>query len=838
MLGHYILVAFRNFRRAPVATGINVLALALGLTCFVVAYAVVGYWGHAERGFAKADRTYVIDVHIHSRDGNRNTGWMPATNDLYAKYLKLDFPEFETVARAIPTYTIPVRVGDRTIGLGSVYVDPSFLDIFNLPFIEGDPKTALEDPNGVVITDVAARQLFGTTKAIGRRVRFGGRDVTIAGVIGPIPQPSHLGRTAPATLKFDVLANWTVYEEGMASIGLSTGANVPPEKQDWLNGYAVTTYVTLPKGSAETPHSLTKRLQDFVKRRVPPSELAKADLDVRLIPVRDLMKAKLNAMLFSGTNVGLSVTTLLMLFGGLVLLVACVNYANLATAQALLRTKEVGLRKVIGANRFQIVTQYFFEAGILTITALVIALGAAELLRPIVKNVREIDLALGLFSGAGFWVFVIGAIVGVTLLAGAYPALYLSRVRPIFALRQSGGRSGPRIVPTVLVGCQFAAASFLLIAVIVMQQQSSDLRRTGLGAEADPLLVLANNFDFTHVDDKTLATELRRIPQVKSVAGVGQVPWETNAGAMTFAVQPGQGQTEYTALGEGIGYDYFSTLEMRVLAGRSFDRSRGDDKPSTGNNFSAANPAASVVIDRVFARHLGFSDPQTAIGRVIYYRRVQSAGVPGLPVRIIGVVESRPLHFTGDGVTGSAYFLSEQNRQMIIRLSRDDVSGGLKAIKALWARLVPGIPFKYDFMDTLFDQGYAVFGNVFQAFTGLALFAFLISAIGLFGMGSHVASRRRREIGVRKTLGASTRQIAVMLLTDFSKPVIVANLIAWPVAYLAANAYLNVFIHRIALSPAPFALSLAVTVLIAWAAVGTQAFRAARVKPSIVLRYE
>jgi putative ABC transport system permease protein len=240
----------------------------------------------------------------------------------------------------------------------------------------------------------------------------------------------------------------------------------------------------------------------------------------------------------------------------------------------------------------------------------------------------------------------------------------------------------------------------------------------------------------------------------------------------------------------------------------------------------------------VFARHLGFSDPQAAIGRIIYYRRVQTAGAPGLPVRIIGVVESRPLHFTGDGVTGSAYFLSEQNRQMIIRLSRDDVSGGLKAIKALWTRLVPGVPFKYDFMDTLFDEGYAVFGNVSQAFTGLALFAFLISAIGLFGMGSHVASRRRREIGVRKTLGASTRQIAVMLLTDFSKPVIVANLIAWPVAYLAANAYLNVFIHRIALSPAPFALSLAVTVLIAWAAVGTQAFRAARVKPSIVLRYE
>ena len=213
-------------------------------------------------------------------------------------------------------------------------------------------------------------------------------------------------------------------------------------------------------------------------------------------------------------------------------------------------------------------------------------------------------------------------------------------------------------------------------------------------------------------------------------------------------------------------------------------------------------------------------------------------GTAAQPMRIIGVVENKPLHFMGLGATSSVYFLRPDPMYQIARIKASDISGGRKAIEAAWNQLAPDVAINFQFMDTMFDQSYQIFGRVNQVFIGLAAFAFAISVIGLIGMAIQVTGRRVREIGVRKTLGASTRQVTRMLLADFTRPVIIANVIAWPLGFLAAKMYLTVFIHRIVLTPTPFVLSLVITVLIAWAAVGTQAFRAARVKPATVLRYE
>jgi putative ABC transport system permease protein len=304
-------------------------------------------------------------------------------------------------------------------------------------------------------------------------------------------------------------------------------------------------------------------------------------------------------------------------------------------------------------------------------------------------------------------------------------------------------------------------------------------------------------------------------------------PWSNDISITALEKGPQQGRLQRPAFSDSVDDGFFAAMNIRLLAGRVFDPAR--DAPDGGTH------PIPIVIDSAFAAQLGYRMPQAAVDQILYMPTDPDHTVP---VTVIGVVEGKPLHFAGMGTSASLYFQTAQPQEILIRLSRNDVSGGLAAVRALWERMAPGQDFRYAFEDQLFQEGYATFGSVGQAFAGIALFAFAISIIGLIGMAAHAASRRRHEIGVRKTLGAGTGRILAMLLKDFSKPVLIANLVAWPLAYVAAGAYLNLFLHRIALTPLPFALSLVISLIAAWASIGFQSWRAARVKPAQVLRYE
>jgi putative ABC transport system permease protein len=863
MLGHYFTVALRNFRRTPVTTGINILALALGLTCFMIAYGVVGNWDYAERGFPKADRIYAITAQLSAQDGSIETGAMPNTNDFAAKYIKLDFPNIEAIARARGGGEPSISVGDKKVRMPTIYVDPEFLDMFDLPFIRGDAKNALREPSSVVLTEEAATKLYGSPdRAMGQALNLS-TDLTtkVTGVIGPIPQPSHLGREKTAALRFDILASWDVYDkiseimrkanEAEAAAREGTPPDSQPKSQDrpapptppenWLGGYCCATYVLLPKDGSIDPAALNAGLKEFGDRRVPPAQKKIANLQFGAIPVSKIAVTSLNSVLFARAAPGLSITTLLFVLGGLVLAVAALNYANLATAQATRRAKEVGLRKTVGASRRQVMFQYVLEAGILTVVALVISLIVVEILAPIFRNTAAIDLSLSLFSGFGFWLFMLGLIAAVSLVAGGYPAFVLSRVRPVEALRSGRLRMGPRFVPALLVGVQFFAASFLLIAVIVMFLQNRELRQTGLGVANDPLIVITNVSQFTKVKPLDLRHALERLPQVTGVSGTSMAPWSLGANLNMFAPKPDGTSTRRTAFNSSVDYDYFSTLNIKVLAGRVFDREHGEDVMRGFADLMKRGTPASIVADEAFIRELGFASPADAVDKLVYIPESLTkafGGTAAQPMRIIGVVDTKPLHFMGLGATSSVYFLQDTPMYEIARIKASDIAGGRKAIEAAWNRLAPDVAIDFQFMDTMFDQSYQLFGRVNQVFIGLAAFAFAISVIGLIGMAIQITGRRVREIGIRKTLGASSRQVARMLMTDFARPVLIANVIAWPIGFLAAKVYLNVFIHRIPLTPTPFFLSLAITLIIAWVAVGALAVKAARAKPATVLRYE
>jgi len=416
MFRHYLAIAVRSFRRAPFAASVNIFALALGLTAFVIAYGVVTYWDRSEGYFPNAERTYVVTATFQGRDGGRATP-LPMTNRLYADYLRADFPEFEAVARAQLMYEeTGVAAGDAYTEMSVVGAESEFLKIFDLPFKAGDAK-ALSQPRSAVLTEDAAKRLFGAANPLGKTITLANvLDVTVTAVVADVPGPSHLGKTETASLRFDVLASWDtldgVQDAARARLGArnpNTAANQPPRNappppENWLGGYCCTTYVMLSRGSGLTDATLNERLKAFGEAHIPLAQKEITTLTIGAVPVTSLMTAQLNSQLLSGAPI--SITTLLLVLGTLVLVVACVNYANLATAQAARRAREVGLRKALGANRRRVMLQYLAESAVLTGIATVLSLVVVRLVAPLLRNAVDIDLRLSLFDGAGFWLFL------------------------------------------------------------------------------------------------------------------------------------------------------------------------------------------------------------------------------------------------------------------------------------------------------------------------------------------------------------------------------------------------------------------------------------------------
>ncbi|MGH9148383.1 MAG: ABC transporter permease, partial [Vicinamibacterales bacterium] len=470
--------------------------------------------------------------------------------------------------------------------------------------------------------------------------------------------------------------------------------------------------------------------------------------------------------------------------------------------------------------------------------ALVIGLGVLALLMPVLRASAGIDLLPILLTSPTFWACLIALVVVVSILAGAYPAFASSRLHPVNALHGGRARIGLRVAPSLLVGIQFAVASFLLIAVIVMFLQNRELRRSAFGGAGDPLVVITNSIRDTGTNIEALQAELLRSPNIKSVSASSFLPWRLVM-SPTGVTRSLDAAATSTGMGDNVvGHDFFSTLEMTVVAGRVLDDKHADDLLPQGDESGTAR-AYNAVVDRAAASRLGWADPKDAVGQIVYVPW-WNANRPPDQVRIVGVVENKPLALLGPaGLQANIYRLNPAAANFpVIRVSGSDIPGALAAIDAAWKRLEPSVPLNRRFGDELFEQSYQLFDGINRIFAGLATFAFAISLMGLFGMAIHVTHGRTREIGIRKTLGAGVEQVVSLLLWDFSKPVAVANLLAWPLGFLAMQMYLRLFVQRMTLTVWPFVLSLVVTVLIAWVAVSIHTLRAARRKPASVLRYE
>ncbi len=849
MLTHYLVLAWRGLRRAPVAAAVNVVTLALGLVALVTAYAFVAFWGRADTQFEDVDRIYLLRSKMTARDTTFpfKPAFGTSVAEQAASYVKADFPALEKVARVlIIDRKTMVASGGEAVRLIGAAADPEFLELFALPFVAGDAQNALREPRSVVLTQEYAAKLFAGRDPIGQPVLLANSvDATVTGVLGTIPEPSHLGRTPGSTLTFDLLASVDVLE------AVRDKTMDPRQRQlmtanNWF-GSGAFTYLLLPREGL-SPATLNEQLGAFAARHMPAESLRGADYEFDVTPLRTLLSNR------TYLDTGLQFGTVLLLLGGLVLGVACVNYANLATARASLRAREIGVRKTLGAPPRQIMLQTLIEASLLTAAALVTAVIVFLLSGPVTRALLQVDLAPTLFADWRVWPFLALLLAGVTLAAGFYPAFVLSRVRPASAIASADVRLGSKFFSLLLVGTQFAIASFLVLVVMIISLQNAELERTGLGTTEDPLVLLENPANITKVDAATLRGELSRLPQVQAVTEIGYVPWEmVMMGPLSSSPDPGSATRNVFM--RPVGFDFFDVFGMPLLAGRLLDREHAEDLPPAPTGAPAAPPSpdfkprdTNVVIDRAFAAEFGLGSPEEAVGKTVY-RLPSSFGGPtqAAAMNVVGVVEDRVFSFFAPMATkGAMYQLVQPSstagpsntQYTVARVSKTDVSGALAAIDAMWKSLAPTVPIGRRFVDDVFNTSYEYYLRINRLFGLLALLAFVISIAGLFGMATLVAARRRQEVGVRKAHGASTLQIVRLLLTSFSKPVVVANLVAWPLAIVAGRMYLKQFMDPIQLTPLLFVGSLVLMLAIAWLAVGTQTIRAARLTPAQVLRHE
>ena len=830
MLRHYLAIALRNLRASPLASAMNVVTLALGIACFVIAYAFVLFWSTADRQFKDSDRIAVFTMSLALKGDQFSYEGDPRLPAVAAKYLKEDFPAIEKLARATGIGpNIMIANGERALRAPAAAADPEFLELFELPFVAGDSRNALRNPRSVVLKKDFATKLFGSEPAVGHSVRIGNLvDATVTGVIGAIPEPSHMGRSKLATLQFDFLTSYDVLE---AIDDSRRPANAPAE--NWMQSQAVT-YARLPADGSFTLAELKARMPEFTRRHLPADIGQFARIKHDAINVRDVFVNSANDKTFLD-GAGVTLSGMLLALGALVLGVACVNYANLATARAARRTREVGLRKALGAQRAQVASQSLVEAGLLTVMSVIVALAIVQASMPLLRTLIGADPGAVLFAGSRFWLVLTAVIVVVTLAAGAYPALVLSHVRPVSALRASRAQVGAKWLSTLMIGSPFAVASFLLIVVTIATLQNRHLVRTGLSAGSDPIVMIENP-PSTNVDSATLRAELARQPQVKGVTEIAQAPWVSLSGTL-MATSPDQGAPTKLVMGQASGLDFFSVFDIPLIAGRVYSREHGDEP----REYRALRPESSsstpqpIVVDRGFVEELGFASPEAAVGQLVYSPGNDRPDAS----QIIGVVENHRFTFYGMmKTTATMYPLRSRLDYQVVRVSRDDVAGGLASIDRVWKQLAPGVAVSRRFVDDYFNDVYEFYLLLSRVLTGLALLAFGISLTGLFGMATLIASRRMREVGVRKVHGASGARMVAMLLTSFSLPVLGANLVVWPLAYIAARKYLDAFQAPIAVTPLPFVLSLAITLAIAWLAVGAQTFHAARTRPADVLRYE
>jgi len=812
MLRNYLKIAWRNITGNPLFSAINIIGLAIGLACCIMITIFVRYEVSFDKHWDNADRTYRV-----TRDFFGNNLQLAAVAPPIAPLLKQDFPEIEDIVRILATGSITLSRGDiRVNEEHMVIADPNIFEFYNLTFVRGDAVTALARPTDIVMTQRAADRYFGNEDPIGQTLNLMDQaDVTVTAIIEDLPDNTHMS--------FEIVGS-------MAAIPLMMG---PDQLENWgSNNYY--TYLRLPEGY--DPDDLESRFEDFLIKHWNEDAPSMSALGLQLLPDIHLTSNRSGEWQANGS---IAVVYTFSAVALVVLLIACINFMNLTTARSTQRAKEVGVRKVVGAKRSQLIAQFMGESIMLTAFAMLLAVALVELILPVFAAFLEKPLSFSLADPKSLVILLLGtALVG--LFAGSYPALYLSKFRPVEVLKGPASGTGSALLRKSLVVFQFATSIALLIATGVVMAQMEYARNIDLGYDKSRNLVTSLPFFSDPWETfETLKAELETHPDILSVVYSSRVPSMQNndgSGYVAEGVQVSMDTVQALAVIR-VDDQWFDHYDVEFLAGRPFRKNElRMDEPTEENPVVKG----AAILNLSAARRFGWT-PEEAVGKII--RQPQSRELIMFSDReIVGVIPD--IHFSSLHNEMKATVYTDPNSggqsRVSIKLAAGDHRGAIEHFETVWNRLIPNEPASWEFLDDRFDALYRGEARQAQMFGVFSAFAIFVATLGLFGLASFTTERRTKEIGIRKVMGASVKDIVWLLTSDFTKLVLFANIIAWPVAYYFMAQWLNRFVYKAPLADWAwlFVASAVAALAVAWLTIALQASRAAGARPVMALRYE
>ena len=811
MIWNYLTVGFRNLRRHAFYSLLNILGLAVGIACMLLAVLYVGYQFRFDQHHEKSDRIYRVIRKLQDVSGERyDLGTKPV-----APHLRDKFPEVEAVTRML-VRGMWASNEDRGFNTRVCITDAEMFDIFTLPMVVGDPKTGLNDPHTAFLSQTLAHKLFGDEDPIGKTVNihykwFKG-DFTVTGILKNQP------RTSNDKLQFDFLT--TTYPQP---------SDKYPENrwrirvwEEWPSNWFIgplRTYVLVRQGSDVT--ELQKKLHAFAAdHQIDDQERYDFYLQpldrIHLHSMQDYGTAELKAG-------DITRCYMLLFIGLLVLLIACINYVNLVTARSANRLREVGLRKVVGATRLQLMGQFLGESLLIVSLAGVLAVLFASDTLPFFNEFMDVDLHLTDAGSVFVLAFSLCVLLGTGLLAGSYPAFVLSAFEPVQALK--GILQSRRLgLNQLMVVLQFGVSVVLIITTLVVYSQLTFMRTKELGFEKEHTVILPFFLRDRGLRPQveTILNELRAQPGVLKASAFHMTPGQIGPDRRIMHAE-GHGDETFKFYWNGIDDNYLDLFGLSIASGRSLI-GMPNFRQIDENKWEV-----SALINETAARELGWDDP---VGKSLFFAdgRVQ--------INIIGVVKDYHNQSLHHGIAPMILQNSTSVNRIAVRLAPGDLRAQLAALESVWKRFLPGRPFEYQFFDEVLDAYYRseiTLQKVCGVFAALSIF---ISCLGMLGLIAFAVQQRTKEIGIRKVLGASEGNIILLLTRNFLWLTIIANVIGWPVAYFLMSSWLNDFAYRINLEPLMFIATGLLTLGIVLITVGGQAWRAACANPVDALRDE
>ncbi|MGV3558663.1 ABC transporter permease [Larkinella arboricola] len=802
MLSNYLKIAFRNLLKHKTFGFINIVGVAIGLACFLLIALYVRDELSFDRFHAKADRTYrVLRTFLNANDGTVELK-LGTVAPPFGPLIKQDFPEAEQVVRTLNNNAL-VKHGDHVYNESRIlFAEENLFKVLDFRVIIGNPDQALVNPFSIMLSQPMAQKYFGNESPMGKSLRLNNRfDFMVTGVFEPLPSQSHIHPDFLAA--FSTLRDDRVY----GAEGLRT---------NWSNN-SFLTYVLLAKGAH--PDKLVKAFPAFQNRRIEPKASTYSILNLQKLTDIHLHSDTDDALDADGD---IRYVYLFSAIGLFILLIACINYMNLATARSALRAREVGMRKVVGAFRGQLVGQFLSESILLVVFALGLALILVMVCLPYLNDFTQKQLTLSQLINPGFLVIVVGITLLTGLVSGSYPAFFLTSFQPVSVLKgkiASAMRTGK--LRAVLVVAQFAIAVVLIISTVVVYNQMDYIRNYKLGYQKDQIVLLRTVSD-SGIDYEAVKQELKRNSAVLAVGMSSRIPSGRLLDSWESYVAKGDSMAPSKVILKALSvdHDFIPAYAMKMAAGRNFSRSYATDD------------TAAFVLNETAARMLGWKQPEQAIGKAFGYGQRRG--------QIIGVTKDFHFESLKQSIPPIAIFMEpKRNGWISVQLAGGaGLQNGLAHLESVWKRRFPERPFTYEFLDQRFGRLYTTEQTqqtLFGIFAGIAI---LISCLGLFGLSMFMAEQRTKEIGIRKVLGATTPGLVALLSKDLLKLVLISLILASPVAWWGMTQWLEGFVYRTSISPWVFIVTAAIALLIAFLTVSFQSIKAALMNPVKSLRSE